>query len=329
MEDIQKYMLEQTNLNRSYREYGEIITEISNYVFKKHPHRITFNESILLAKRLVKEAGYTKEEVMLGKADNEIYKFIRAKLLKEKSIAKKNQKNYMPLKTRKKTVNRKIIKNMILISISVAGVIAIKDDVNEYKVQERVSTSIAKLTSSFESDDYIHNVNIANQNRYPTNSLDENNKPYVSYNYGDFAADIQKVYEIDSDLLDVTISNAYYSKNIKDTKTKLLSMDKLIDEVKKDLYNKELDSCEVFLDYVIKVLVRRDKINIESENYSRLINAIEAYKKDKNINFLPEDIRENIKYLVKEYEDLNKELNIEYVDSLEVAVEERRGGRGG
>jgi len=274
------------------------------------------------AKRLMLSTKMEADKILKGEADFEIFRqfnIIKAELM---SVEQEKKKTAQELKTKKKQSdrNKKIAK--IVAALAMAGTIAVSavtidEAIEKNKINQEVDHAIGAIVSEHENDPR----NIVTQNEY-TVGFDKNGFPIVAYDNEGIAKDILKICSKDPQLFDLCVYNAYENMN----HNRLENMDDVINFLK--IYTKDVagleaiytrvDNCSVFLDYI----VNRGFLNPNDKNYYQTLNDIDIYKGLKSTTEiayygLPEDSKERIDDLIKNYRENKDNLYNEYRDNLE------------
>lgn len=325
-------------LDRMYSKVGEYIVEKFYSMIdskSKGKYQLNLNsiekddmEKYLIAnkkyeaKRLIISSKLEVDKILKGEADFEIFRqfnIIKAELM---SVEQEKKKTTQELRTKKKQSerNKKIAK--IVAAIAVAGTmvvtaVSLSDLVTEIKEDKAVDNAIGIVVSEHENDPR----NIISQNTY-TVGFDNRGFPIIAYDNEGIAKDILKVCSKNSQLFDICVYNAYDNMNY----NRLENMDDVIKYLKiytkdvvglEDIYSR-VDNCSVFLDYI----VNRGFLNPNDNDYYQTLNDIDIYKglKDKTdvaYSGLPDDSKERIDDLIKNYQGNKENLYSEYKDDLE------------
>lgn len=307
---------------------------IARYIMDKHEdyeNWFTLEEAKKVAKYLILEKNFQNVDILNGKADNEINKQYLLKLTKQNSIAKTDELvPEIALKTIKKFLDnatiRRILAGTLAITASAAIVNSLTSSLEEAKMTRDVTNSIAMLSSSYGSSDYIHKINIAQQGEYVVDYDYDKNEAVVAYHYDMIAKDIMDVCKKDINLFDVVIYNTYFNMNYE----RLRSMDQVWDYLKlyfsKDeaftpLYE-SIKDCDVFLDY----LVKKGFVNMSDPNYNQVLQDVARYKKVGNFNSLNEEEQKRIMSLIETYEESKMNLYSTYQERLNELTLETESG---
>lgn len=319
--EIGKYMIEQFYDMTDKKSKGKYHLNL-NSIEKEDMEKYLLKNFKIEARKLILKYNLNREDILKGKASLEVYKqlsILKAELM---TVEQEKKKTEQDLRTRKKQQdrNRKIQK--ILAAIAVAGSIAItgaliSDLAVEVKEDKEIDQAIGAVVSEHDND----KRNIVVQNEYIV-GFDKEGFPIVAYNNEGIAKDIIKLCNSNPELFDLCVYNAYDNMS----HNRLENMDDIIKYLK--LYTKDVaglesiyskvDNCSVFLDYI----VNRGFLNPNSENYYVTLNDIEIYKGLKSdsgvaYNELPEESKERIDGLMKNYRENKDNLYNEYKDDLE------------
>ena len=153
-DQITKEMIQLVNENAEmYR--------IAEYIVSKHD-RIFIDDAKEYAKYLVKTEGFTKSEILSGKADKSISNWVRGVMINKNSLLQKDESPVeTPLKTKKENISPTNFKKRIMLFVSGAiivvyiGVNLITGAVNiveQSRVETSVSQSIGMLASASMND---------------------------------------------------------------------------------------------------------------------------------------------------------------------------------
>lgn len=321
---------------------------IAEYIVSKYAG-IDVNDAREFVKYLTDTLGYTKSDIISGKADKTIFNWVKSVMLAKNSVLQVGEKKEeTQLKTKKENISPSNFKKRILIFVTVAimgiflvvnlvtgTVNVVKDSIEQHRLETSVSQSIGMLASAPGNDAYEYKMNIVSQNSYHVpGQFESDGSPVVAYRNEDIAADIIKVCSYDPALFDICLQNAYFNMD----KNRLGNMDEVIkwlriySEDKEELSYifEEVKDCKIFVEY----LVKQGFISPNDEDYPTLEAAIQKYKEsDYRAPFtaLPKEYQKVIQKIVDEYEN-NIEITYPlYVERLKELVELGRtgGGRNG
>lgn len=322
---------------------------IAEYIVSKHDG-IFIDDAREYAKYLVKTAGFTKNEILSGKADKSISNWVRGMMLAKNSVFQQDETpQETPLKTKKEKISPPNYKKRVIIFVAgvavvtyivvnlvgfaVTNIIGVKDNIEQIKLETSVSQSIGMLASAPGNDAYEHKMNIISQNAYPVpGSFNSDGSQVIAYRNDDIAADIIKVCSHNPDLFDLCVQDAYF--NMSDNR--LVNMDEVLrwlksySEDKEDLayIHDQVKDCDIFIEY----LVREGFISPNDESYPLLEQAIHEYKSLREYNSpfmsLSKEHKKVVQQLIAEYEE-NKNISYpKYAEILKELVElDRKGGR--
>lgn len=319
---------------------------IAEYIVSKHDG-IFIDDAREYAKYLVKTAGFTKNEILSGKADKSISNWVRGMILAKNSVFQQDETpQETPLKTKKEKISPTNYKKRVIIFVAGVAVVTyivvnlitgavsiIKESVEQSRLETSVSQSIGMLASAPGNDAYEHKMNIISQNAYPVpGSFNSDGSQVIAYRNEDIAADIIKVCSHNPDLFDLCVQDAYF--NMSDNR--LVNMDEVLrwlksySEDKEDLayIHDQVKDCDIFIEY----LVREGFISPNDESYPLLEQAIHEYKSLREYNSpfsaLSKEHQKVIENLIDEYEE-NKSISYpKFAGILKELVElDRKGGR--
>ena len=322
---------------------------IAEYIVSKHDG-IFIDDAREYAKYLVKTAGFTKNEILSGKADKSISNWVRGMMLAKNSVFQQDETpQETPLKTKKEKISPTNYKKRVIIFVAgvavviyivvnlvgfaVTNIIGIKDNIEQIKLETSVSQSIGMLASASGNDAYEHKMNIISQNAYPVpGSFNSDGSPVIAYRNEDIAADIIKVCSHNPDLFDLCVQDAYFnmSKNRLGNMDDVLRWLQIYSEDKEDLQYiyEQVKDCDIFIEY----LVKEGFISPNNEDYPLLEAAIKEYKTLREYNSpfsaLSKEHQKVIENLIDEYEE-NKSISYpKFAGILKELVElDRKGGR--
>lgn len=319
---------------------------IADYIVSKHDG-IFIDDAREYAKYLVKTAGFTKNEILSGKADKSISNWVRGVGITKNSLLQKDEAPVeTPLKTKKENISPTNFKKRIMLFVAGAIVVIylvvnlitgavsiIKESVEQSRVETSVSQSIGMLASAPGNDAYEHKMNIISQNAYPVpGSFNSDGSPVIAYRNEDIAADIIKVCSHNPDLFDLCVQDAYFnmSKNRLGNMDDVLRWLQIYSEDKEDLQYiyEQVKDCDIFIEY----LVKEGFISPNNEDYPLLEAAIKEYKTLREYNSpfsaLSKEHQKVIENLIDEYEE-NKSISYpKFAGILKELVElDRKGGR--
>lgn len=319
---------------------------IAEYIVSKHDG-IFIDDAREYAKYLVKTEGFTKSEILSGKADKSISNWVRGVMITKNSLLQKDEVPVeTPLKTKKENISPTNFKKRIMLFVAGAIIVVfivvnlitgavsiIKESVEQSRVETSVSQSIGMLASAPGNDAYEHKMNIVAQNTYIVpGSFNSDGSPVVAYRNEDIAADIIKVCSHNPDLFDLCVQDAYFnmSDNRLGNMDEVLRWLKLYSEDKEDLayIHDQVKDCDIFIEY----LVREGFISPNDESYPLLEQAIHEYKSLREYNSpfmsLSKEHKKVVQQLIAEYEE-NKNISYpKYAEILKELVElDRKGGR--
>lgn len=318
---------------------------IAEYIVSKY-EGIDINDAREFAQYLTRTLELSKSEIISGKADKTIFKWVKGRMLVKNSVLQKGEEiTETPLKTKKETINPTNFKKRIVMFVAASVIVVyivvnlltgaityVTDSIENHKLENNVSQSIGMLASQVGNDAYEYKMNIVAQNTYVVpGQFNSDGSPVTAYRNEDIASDIIKVCSHDPELFDICVQNAYFNMG----KNRLGNMDKVISWLKVYAEDKEelsyiydqIKDCDIFVEY----LVKEGFISPNDEDYPLLDKAIQEYKSlgDHKSPFtsLSKEYQKVIQKLIDEYEK-NKSVTYPlYEERLKELVElDRKGG---
>lgn len=320
-------MLEIVNKNSDY-------TKIAEYIMEKYNNVFNLEQSKKIAKYLIMEKNYTKEDILDGKADDYLQKRAQAKLIELKSVRQKDEEGVeIPLKSQKHNTTKDEIKRFIILITGLASIVAVLGIKNyefeEEKMKKETSINLGFLASDADSNIYDSEGNIVYQ------SILENKDPMT----GEFllleqslANNIIDVCIKDPSLFDIAIYDTYY--NIQFNRIDRLSETwnylqnyMANDEAFFDLLSTKLNGS--FLNYILNILEASGEIKIGSSDYEKYKNAIEEYQSVNKFEKLSRSSMSSLKQMMDKYHDIGNNLYKENNKKIKNLVEEQKDEFGG
>ncbi len=321
--------LDTTDVIKMVNENSDLV-RIAEYIGEYVKDVFEFTEAKEVATYLVKNLGYTKEEILNGKANKYIVAMARYKMVSAKSVEKEpnsKEKAKVPLKTKKKKISKKVIAtalaSLIGVSFVIGGIKYGVDSISEYKEDTEIANMIGML-----AQDEGEAGNIISQNTYGFYS---GSKRTTAYKVDKIAEDIIDICIQNPDLLDITLYRTYFDMNY----NRLDNMDDVIRWLKiyasndesLNFINDKLKDTTVFLEYVLNCTISSD-----DKDYKEYQDAIVIYKALKENNDyvydnLPKDTKKSITKLINKFENKRDSLYTEYKDDLETLLGSDDGGR--
>lgn len=323
----EKKMFEIINQNSDYRKIAE-------YILEKFGKKFSYEEARKIAKYLILEKKFTKEEILQGNADEYLKKRAHIKLIMFKSVRQKDEQIVeIPLRTNKHFIKKEEILRLIILIAGLASTVMIlgvkSNDYKNAKMREETSINIGLLASEVGSDSYNKERNIVIQ------SALENKDPETGMRISPSESLANNIIDVcikDPSLFDVTIYDAYY--NIDYNRVDRLSntwgylqnyMAK--DEAFTEIRNNKLRN--TFLHYILDMLVANGKINVKSKDCQNYLDAINEYQKVLKYEDLSKENKVVLKEMMDKYHDLGNNLYKKNSDTIESLVEEQAQEFGG
>lgn len=291
------------------------IVQIAEYIFEFSGKYLEFEEAKKIAKYLINEENFKKNEILEGLANTKILSIMQYKRMKTKSIQSKEQtESKVPLKTVKKKINPKVIVVGLMVVLNISSLAYLKQSINSYREDFEVSKMISMATTG--SDD---NSSLVSKNSYGLNYGDER---AVAYDNAGIASDILKVCLQDPELLDLVLFRTYFDMSY----NRLSNMDEVIgslafyakDDDNLQFITDSLGNCSSFLDYVFK----KGYIAPNDSDYYLYQNAVNEYNNTMSdfkfpYNNLSKETKNLIDKLLSEYRKSKDNLYSEYKDNLD------------
>lgn len=305
------------NLIKLVNENSDIV-QIAEYIFEFSGKYLEFEEAKKIARYLINEENFKKDEILAGLANAKIFSIMQYKRMKVKSVqAAEKSESKIPFKTVKKKMNPKVIATGLMIIFSISSLAYLKQGVRDYKEDVEVSKLISMITTGNEE-----NKNIVAKNSYGLNHGDER---VVAYdNYG-IASDIIQVCLQDPKLLDLVLFRTYFDMEY----NRLSNMDEVIrrlafnakDDDNLKFITDSLDNCSSFVEYIFK----KGYISVNDRDYDLYLNAVNEYNSAMSdfkypYNNLSKETKNLIDNLISEYRKDKSDLYSEYKDNLGVAA---------
>ncbi len=320
-------MLDIVNKNSDY-------TKVAEYILGKSDYTFSLEQAKNIAKYLIMEQKYTKEDLLQGKADDYIQKRAQAKLVELKSVRQKDEERAeVPLKSFKHSISKDEIKRFIILITGLAATVTILGIKNyefeEEKMKSETSANLGYLASEVGSDIYDSKSNIVYQSALE--NKDPNTNEFISQSES-LANNIIDVCIKDPSLFDITIFDTYY--NIQFNRIDKLSetwgyLQKYManDEAFFELLNTKLNSS--FLNYILNMLETSGEIKIGSTDYENYRSAIEEYQKANKYEKLTGEAKVTLREMMDKYHNLGNNLYKENNKKIKNLVEEQKDGFGG
>ncbi len=290
-------LLDKVNFNSDCRIVAEyIINKYTNFDLEK---------VMKIAKYLMREKKYTKEDILTGKADEYLAKSSIMQTIANNSVRQKNENvSELKLRTKKEKLSRKELQALLkilgaLVLIASAIGITYQNHMNDYFMED-VSDKIEILASEMPvADD-------------------------MNYSYNELAA--EKIINMcieNPDLFDVLVHDTYYKINDGhrlDSFTEIwniLQTRLANDESFEPIYSKIAN--RTFLSYVLNTLMINGKVDQNSKEYQKYIELISEFAKNPTYDAISKENGIVLKEMLKEYEELGLKL---YKDSNKTITQE-------
>lgn len=321
-------MFRMVNENADYHKIAE-------YIIMRFNIDLDMQQAKKMAEHLVKDEGFSKEEVFQGLADQSIANRLNFRKSQTKSVHQKDETvTEILLKTIKEKINAKFVAGALatIMLLSATYGFVIKPAYEEMQENSEIRQSIGMLAAEPGSEAYKHK-SIVSQNTYQVpGQFDAQGHPIVAYYNDKIAEDILKVCTQDPELFDLCMYNVYFDMshnrlNNMDTVVRYLQMYSEGDE-SMTFVQEKLNNCDIFLDY----LISRGFANPNNEDYYELLEDINKYEKlkgssDVPFNALPKESQDRIEKLIAEFKSNKNNLYSEYKDNLENVKGEDYGTR--
>lgn len=306
---------------------------IAEYIIMRFPTKFGIEEAKEIAEIFVKSNGFTKEEILSGQRDKQIYEMIKLFIYKPKSVVNKQPQKQafetetikpspspieVALKTIKKNIDPKTAAKFTAYTLAASMLFGFyANNYRDIKRSEEISEDLGMMASQTGSYDYEHKINIVNQNDYVA-SRKQNGDAIIAYHNDKIAMDIVNICTQNIELFDICIYDVYFNMEY----NRLENMDSVLRYLKSYLEKEEslqpvyakISDCSVFLDYIIKSGV----ISSESEEYAEIKEAIKNYKNAKRdyevaFNGLSKSDQRRINDLISGYKGLKDEYYKKYI----------------
>lgn len=305
------FIINEINANADRRKVAE-------YILEKYSQYIDFEEAKEIAEKILQSGKIKKESIFRGDADELIKNFVMAYAIRNGSVVDVEYEEVrdepvqteVPLKTRKKWVNKYTITALLLLLLAAAAVWGYSE-FKEYQRDTKISQSLGMLASDVGSFEHESKASIVMQNRY-TIGYNENNEAIVAYHNDKIASDIAEVCRKNPQLFDIVLNNVYF-----EMENRLANMDAVLghlqtitaDDEGLTAINDKIKRYDVFLDYIFS----RGFIDPNDPNYYTVMEDITAYKalRDKGVEVpfaaLPVESQQRLEVLISEFE-LNQDV---------------------
>lgn len=310
--------------------------KIAEYIITRFNVDLDMQYAKKMAENLVKNEGFSKEEIFQGLADESIANRLNFRKKYTKSVRQKDEVvTEILLKTIKEKINAKFVAGALatIMLLSATYGFVIKPSVEEFKENREITQSIGMLVAEPGSDAYEHKQSIVSQNTYQVpGQFNEQGHPVIAYYNDKIAEDIIKVCTKDPELFDLCMYNVYFDMSY----NRLSNMDSVVrylqiysaSEESLSFIQNKLDNCSVFLDY----LISRGFADPNNEDYYELLEDINKYEvlkgnSDVPFNALPKESQERIERLIEEFKSNKNNLYSEYKDNLENVEGDNYGTR--
>lgn len=304
--------------------------EIASHIIKVFP--LDISQAKKMAEILVKQEGFTKEEILQGKADKSIANRLRFSKAKDKTVREPNKtRAEILLKTIKEKVNVRFVAGALGGVFLISGLINYVD--NKMQENNEVTQLLGMLVAEPGSDAYEHKQSIVSQNTYIIpGQFDDEGFPISAYSNEKIAEDIIKICTLDPELFDLCMYDVYFDMN----DNKLSNMDSVLrylqtytkEDESLQFINDRVANCDVFLDY----LVSCGFANPNSKDYYKVLEDINKYEQAASrsgvpFNELPEESQKRLEALIENFEANKNNLYTEYKDNLENIERDNYGSR--
>ena len=295
------------------------IYQIASYIMEQYPQIFTLEEAKRVANFLLKD-GLTKVEIVTGNKNSEIERHVDIKKARESIKDYDETPVYVPLITKVKHIDSKIVKTCIRTFIGISALFILTKSVENFmgsNVERQATYDIGVLAGN------EFGLNIVEQN---TKDMDNS---VIIYKSDQIAEDIINICKKDEKLMDVCLYNTYFKMEF----NKLNNMDRVFYFVKLlangeenkeafKLFNFQAQNCETFLDY----LVKKSYLDINNPDYESIIEAVNKYRefsKEDGItmNYLSEDEQLKIQTIINNYAKDGDRLYNESIKTLDNEVD--------
>lgn len=320
--------------------------QIKEYIVNKWPMLFEELEALDIAKFLLHENGFSKNEILNGQADKIIEVYVSSKKHEMNSVVNYNeQSNKVKLKTKKKKIDQKKVAIALTALFAISGLAGFvhskaQQNISNYQFDSNLKDSVGMIVSEIGSEDFENKVGIIEQNT----QLGYNHE--VIYNNHGTAKDIITLSNTiismcerdlnQPEIVEFGIAHAYSNMVYKYPE----HMDEIIkflkaeteDKVEYQIIYNEVKDFDTFYEYILS----KGLIDVNSKEYEQILKDIEKYKAIKktdglnSLRFLEEDIQNRLFALEDKYEsryEYLKDRHGELVIATADEIEETIGGR--
>ncbi len=310
------------------------IRQIAEYILTKYKD-ITSDVAIEVAKYLILEKKYFKEDILQGKADDDLAKRLHTKIIELNSVRKEEEKDLeIPLKTFKRKTKKEEIKRLAILIAGLAATVMILgvkyNEYNDERIKEETTINLGLLASEVGSDDYLNKRNIVIQSAINPQDREGNTIPrFVA-----LADDIISICIKDPSLFDITVYDTYYHINQDRLDNFNTTWDTLKnyftnDEAFNVIYSNKINKS--FLNYVLDMLVANDKVKYLDSEYQKYMSVVIEYQNVQKFEELSKPSKVILLDMMNKYQELGQNFyrdnneNIEYLVTEQTKEAESRG----